>query len=163
MASGSLGFVHSSASCGREKHPVCWRESSVQHCPLNHVISWKALSARKHLWANTWASLCEKEFSDEDNCTLRSSPLSLFLPCGQRVTLVVTSPHPGPQLVWMRRAVDILLSRLDKGHIYLFCPFQRLDPGHHKAPFSPRSGRIAYWIHQPLAEIPCSWHQEQKK
>lgn len=57
--------------------------------------------------------LCE--FSDEDHCTLGNSPLVLLLPCARCCS-------------WCEGvAVDMLLSRLDRGHIYMFCPFQRQD------------------------------------
>lgn len=54
--------------------------------------------------------LCE--FSDEDHWTLKT------FSCCTAIAL---------QLVCMSLAVDTLLSRLDKGPIYMFCPFQRQD------------------------------------
>lgn len=58
MANICHGFVRSPPSrallvpailtCGRDQHPACWRESSEQHCPPNHLVQWKAPSARKH-------------------------------------------------------------------------------------------------------------------
>lgn len=161
-----ISFLCQGEACCMLEGKQCIALPTNLHNLMEGAVSMEAHS--KQTCDNTWTSLYEKDFSDEDNCTLRSSPLALFLPCGQGVTLVGTSPHPGPleqswlQLVWMRPAVDILLPRLDTGRIYVFCQFQRLDPGLHKAAFSPRSGWIAYWIHQHLQEIPCSWHKEQK-
>lgn len=123
--------VHSS-SCGRGKCPTYWRDSRVQHCPLNHVILWKALST----WSTvskpviTYKLLCE--FWDEDH----SEILLLLCYC------LVPSAAVGVNESCCRHA---FVQTGQRTYIYMFCPFQRQDPDLHKAAFSYSSGRTAYF------------------
>lgn len=127
---------------GREKCSMYWRESSVQHCPLNHGLSWKAHN--KQTCDNTQASVW----------VFRWGPSSEVL-LSHCYCLVPTAAVGVDEL-----AVDVLCPDWTKDICTCFaCP---KDPDLHKTAFSPKSGRTAYCIHQHLAEIPCIWHQEQK-
>lgn len=176
MANGCHGFLHSPPSrasldpailtCGRDKHPVCWRESGEQHCPLNHLILWKALSAWKHTVSKrviTRELLC-LSFRMRTTAPTKDFPSYLAACEWHRLAAAHTQDHSSNHAVGVNEtwAEDLLLSGLHQGPVCMFCPFQTLDPVLHKAPFFPKGGRKSYWIHQHLAEIPCTWHQEQQ-
>lgn len=93
--------------------------------------------------------LCE--FSDDDHCTLGNSPLVLLLPCARCCS-------------WWRSCCRHAFVQTGRGTYIHVLPIPKTGPNPdlHKAAFSPKTGRTAYWIYPHLAEIPCIWHQEQE-
>lgn len=179
MANVCHGFVHSPPSraslvpailtCGRDQHPVCWRESSEQHCPLNHLVQWKALSARKHTVSKpviTRELRC-LNFQMRTTAPTEEFPSHCFCLAScewHRLAAAHSQDHCSNHAIGVDEtwAEDLLLSGLHQGPVCMFCPFQTLDPVLHKAAFFLKGGRKSYCIHQRLAEISCTWHQEQQ-